>query len=43
MPLHYTSGSTAPTMPVVNRRGIVWGAKAKPPAFYMTFPGGFAV
>ena len=31
------SGSTAPTMLLVNRRGIVWGAKAKPPVLRL-FP-----
>ena len=30
------SGSTAPTMPLVNRGGIVWGAKAKPPVFVVS-------
>src|SRR5262249_31841442 len=29
-------------MPLVNRRGIVWGAKTKPPVL-ANFPGGFAV
>jgi hypothetical protein len=24
-------------------RKIVWGARAKPPGFFMTFPGDFAV